>query len=814
MIVSYKWLSEYLPIGQPGLPDGIEPEKLSKILTSIGLEVENMKAFSSIEGGLKNIVIGKILTCEKHPDADKLKLTTVDTGSDKPLQIVCGAPNAEAGQYVIVALVGATLYPITGEPFLIKKAKIRGVESQGMICAEDEIGVGNSHAGIIVLQGEFIVGTSASELYNVQEDFIYEIGLTPNRMDAMSHIGVARDVCSWLSHHYKKDITIQLPYKNNFKADNNKTTITVSIENPVACLRYSGVNITNITVSDSPDWLKEKLTSIGVKSINNIVDITNFILHETGQPLHAFDADKIKGNEVIIKNAVAGSLFVTLDDKKHILHEDDLMICNTSEPMCIAGVYGGFESGVTNTTKNIFLESACFQPQSIRKTSLRHGLRTDAATRFEKGTDISQTATVLRRAALLIKEITGGDISGNIIDLYPSPAEKKCIGLKFHYLKKLSGKNYHGETVKNILQSLGFDLVKESSDEIWVNVPFSKPDITIPADLVEEIMRIDGLDNIEIPSSISISPSVNQHAKSSALKENTSSMLVGIGFREIFTNSITNSAYYNEVQLQTAVKMLNSLSAELNIMRPSMLHTGLESVAYNINRKNADIRFFEFGKIYNRLGSGYSQQNQLCLYISGQVTVSSWNNKPANADFYYLKGICEKILISTGIKNISIEITEDGNVEMGINLKYKKKVVGSAGMVNTNVLKKFNIKQPVFFASLLWDEINELAVENKITYTELSKYPSVQRDLALVVNKDLKYEAVEKVIRSANINNLKQVNLFDVFESEKLGIDKKSMAINFTFMDPAKTLTDHETDAMMKKLAESFEKHLNAEIRK
>ncbi|MEO7263283.1 MAG: phenylalanine--tRNA ligase subunit beta, partial [Ferruginibacter sp.] len=588
MIISYNWLCDYLPLGPAGVPEKIEPEKLSKILTSIGLEVESMETYSSVKGGLKDLVTGKILTCEKHPDADKLKITTVDAGLEKPLQIVCGAPNAEAGQYVIVAIVGATLYPTSGEPFTIKKAKIRGVDSQGMICAEDEIGLGAGHDGIMILPEEIIPGTPASTVFEVMEDIIFEIGLTPNRMDAMSHLGVARDVCAWLSHHHKKDTVARLPYKNNFKPDNKKSSIKVTVENVIGCPRYSGVSISNITVEDSPKWLKEKLTGIGLKPINNIVDITNFILHETGQPLHAFDADKITGNHVIVKNAEPGSSFITLDEKKRILDQDDLMICNSEEPMCIAGVYGGLQSGVTKNTKNIFLESACFQPESIRKTSLRHGLRTDAATRFEKGTDISQTVIVLKRAATLIKEITGGEISSDIIDVYPAPAVKKSIGLKFHYLKKLSGKNYHGDTVKNILQSLGFELVKEGSDEIWVNVPFSKPDICLPADLVEEIMRIDGLDNIEIPSSINISPSVNVNAKKISLKENTAAILAGIGFQEIFTNSITNSAYYDDGQLQHSVKMLNSLSAELDIMRPSMLHTGLESVAYNVHRKNAD----------------------------------------------------------------------------------------------------------------------------------------------------------------------------------------------------------------------------------
>ena len=572
MTISYNWLCEYLP-------EKIEPEKLSKILTGIGLEVESLEKYEAVKGGLQGLVIGEVITCEKHPDADKLKLTTVNIDTAENLHIVCGAANVVAGQKVVIATIGATVYPVNGEPLTIKKAKIRGVESQGMICAEDEIGLGESHAGIMVLPGDAKVGISASEYFQLTEDYIFEIGLTPNRIDAMSHLGVARDVCAWLSHHNKKETTVSYPFKNNFKPDNQGLQMEVVIENAEACQRYSGVSIENVTIAESPDWLQQRLKSIGLRPINNIVDITNFILHETGQPLHAFDAEAIKGKKLILKNMAEGTLFTTLDDKERKLSSEDLMICNSSEPMCIGGVYGGIRSGVSAKTKNIFLESAWFNPADIRKTSLRHGLRTDAATRFEKGVDISNTVTVLKRAAMLIKEIASGDIASDVVDVYPVPKQKTEVALKYHYLKKLSGKNYHGDTVKNILNSLGFELLKEGDDEMRFCVPLNKPDITIAADVVEEIMRIDGLDNVEIPTMITIAPSVGMLSHEVAYTEKTAEYLAGSGFREIFTNSITNSAYYSEEVLQATVKMINNLSEELNILRPGMMETGLESIA-------------------------------------------------------------------------------------------------------------------------------------------------------------------------------------------------------------------------------------------
>ncbi|MDE3143185.1 MAG: phenylalanine--tRNA ligase subunit beta, partial [Bacteroidota bacterium] len=611
MTISYNWLSEYLP-------ETIDPERLSKILTSIGLEVESLEKYESIKGGLEGLLIGEVLECEQHPNADKLKVTKVNTGKEI-LQIVCGAPNVAKGQKVVVATVGTTIYPVGGESITMKVAKIRSVESFGMICAEDEIGLGSSHAGIIILPEDVVVGTPALNYFNPYNDWIYEIGLTPNRMDAMSHLGVARDVCAYLTHHNKKETKVKSPFNNSFKADNNSLQFKVTIENEEACPRYSGTTISGVTVAPSPQWLKDKLTAIGLRSINNIVDITNFILHETGQPLHAFDADEIAGQHVIIKNLPAQTSFITLDEKERKLSANDLMICNgNSEPMCIGGVFGGLHSGVKETTKNIFLESACFDSTAIRKTSVQHGLRTDAATRFEKGVDISNTVNVLKRAALLIKEIAGGEISSDVIDVYPKPKEKTQVAIKYHYLKKLSGKNYHQDAITRILTSLGFEVIKEGIDELWVAVPFSKPDISLPADIVEEILRIDGLDNIDIPTSITISPSVEVAGLKETLKEKISNYLVGLGFNEIFTNSITNSKYFGEEVLQSTVKMINNLSAELDVLRPSMLETGLEIIAYNINRKNNNLQFFEFGKTYAGKEVGhYKEDEHLALYLTG-----------------------------------------------------------------------------------------------------------------------------------------------------------------------------------------------------
>ncbi len=808
MTISYKWLSEYLPVI-------IEPERLSRILTSIGLEVENMEKYEEAKGGLKGLVIGEVLSTEKHPNADKLTLTKVNIGNTEPLQIVCGAPNVAAGQKVVVAPVGATIYPTAGDSLTMKVAKIRSVESYGMICAEDEIGLGTSHAGILVLPADAKVGMTATDYFKPYEDWIYEIGLTPNRMDAMSHWGVARDVCAYLSHHDKKGTRPKLPTSNGFKADNDTLPIAVKIENETACPRYSGVSIANVKIEASPKWLQQKLKAIGLRPINNIVDITNYIQHETGQPLHAFDADAIIGNKVIVKNLAEATKFVTLDEKERKLSAEDLMICDEKEPMCIAGVFGGLHSGVTGTTKNIFLESACFDAVSIRKTSFRHGLRTDAATRFEKGTDISATVTVLKRAALMIKEICGGEIASDLVDIYPDQKEKTQVAIKYHYLKKLSGKNYHPDSVKDILISLGFEIIKEGIDELRVAVPFHKPDISIPADLVEEILRIDGLDNVVIPDLITITPAVEENYATEVYKEKTANYLVGLGFYEIMTNSITNSAYFTEDELTSSVKMLNNLSAELNILRPSMLETGLEAVAHNLNRRNNDLRFFEFGKTYSTNGSAqYNEPEHLCLYITGKNNEEGWRNKPTASDFYVLKGIVAKVLQQLGITIDSFEPLEHSKFEIGLQGKINGEIVLQAATVHKKVLTRFDIKQPVFFADLNWNVLSKIAASGKPAFNQIPKFPAVQRDLAIVVPSQLAYEEVEKSVQKIKLGKLQTVKLFDIFESEKLGAGKKSMAVNFTFLDEEKTLTDQEIDGWMNKIMSALEKDLQAEIRK
>lgn len=805
MTISYNWLCDYLP-------EAIEPEKLSKILTSIGLEVESLEKYESIKGGLAGLVIGEVLETTQHPNADKLKLTKVNIGAAEPLQIVCGAANVAAGQKVVVATIGTTIYPVGGDPLTMKLAKIRGVESQGMICAEDEIGVGTSHDGILVMPADARVGSPAADHFKPYSDWIYEIGLTPNRMDAMSHYGVARDVCAYLTHHIA-EARVRTPFTNGFSVDNTSLPIKVTIENTEACPRYAGVSISGVTVGESPKWLKDRLVAIGLRSINNIVDITNFILHETGQPLHAFDADAITGGQVIVKNLPSGTPFVTLDEKERKLDAGDLMICNAQEGMCIAGVFGGWKSGVTATTKNIFLESAWFHPVSIRKTSVRHELRTDAATRFEKGVDISHTVQVLKRAALLIKEIAGGSISSEIVDVYPDPRPKAEVSLKNHYLKKLSGKNYHADAIKRILLSLGFEIVREGLDELRVAVPYSKPDISIPADIVEEILRIDGLDNIEIPSTITISPAVEALGQKESLKDKIATYLVGQGFTEILTNSITNSKYFDEEVLAVTVKMINNLSEELNVLRPSMLETGLESIAYNLNRRNQNLQFFEIGKTYHTKAVGeYVETEHLCLYITGNDHEDSWREKGRSNDFYRLKGLATALFTLSGIGNLQFEKADgDGLV---LNLVSGKKQMGQLMQVSAQKLQSFDIKQPVFVLDIEFGSLLEAVGQNKIRYREVNKFPVMQRDLAMVVNRGISFEQIEQTVKKVKLPRLQETRLFDVFESEKLGTDKKSMAISFLFADEEKTLTDKEVDAMIAKLIQGFEKDLAAEIRK
>lgn len=802
MTISYRWLCEYLPAPIP-------KEELSTILTSIGLEVESLEMYENFKGGLQGLVVGEVLETMPHPNADKLKLTKVAVGTERPLNIVCGASNVAVGQKVVVAQVGTTIYPKGGAPITMKLARIRGEESEGMICAEDEIGLSDDHAGIMVLDAALPVGKPVAELYDYYQDWIYEIGLTPNRMDAMSHYGVAKDVCAYLTYHSKKTEPIS-PFKQTPVLDATLSPFDVVIENPEACARYSGILIEGIKVGPSPVWLKNKLQAIGSRSINNIVDITNFILHETGQPLHAFDAQKIQGKKVVIKKCPQDSLFVTLDEKERKLTAQDLMICDNEKPLCIAGVFGGLHSGVRATTTSIFLESAWFENVHIRKTSVHHGLRTDAATRFEKGVDIANTVKVLEKAAAMIQEMAGGNCS-KVVDVYPMPAEKVKVSMTFAYLKKLSGKHYAADKAVAILSSLGFDILHQDAVGIQVAVPYNKPDISVAADLVEEILRIDGLDNIEIPTAITISPSIDLLEAKEQFKNKIANYLVGRGFTEILTNSITNSKYYAEAQLETTVKMLNSLSADLDVMRPTMLETGLETIAYNNNRKNESITFFEMGKVYAKTAAGkYQEQEILAIYLSGKQVQDSWRTKAVNQDFFVLKGLALALCELLGLKKINWNPTGNGQFEVIAG----KMLLGTIELVGAKKLAQFDIKQPVLYLNFDLATLLNAYQAGAVKYQEVSKFPSVERDLALVIDKSVQYVAIEQAIKTVQLEALKEIRVFDIFESEKLGINKKSVAINFVFNAGSSTLTDTEIDGMMKKLISAFEKNIQAEIRK
>lgn len=806
MKISYNWLNKYLP-------EAIEPQKLSEILTSIGLEVESLELYENFKGGLKGLVVGEVLSSGPHPDADKLKLTKVDINKGAPLQIVCGAPNVAAGQKVIVAPVGTTIHPLSGDAITMKVAKIRGVESFGMICAEDEIGLNDNHAGILVLPSETETGIAAEKLFDVYTDWLYEIGLTPNRMDAMSHIGVAKDVCAWLTHHHNKIEKPTLPFREATENNNAGNEFEVVIENTDACKRYSAAEIKNVKVEASPAWLQNYLKAIGQRPINNIVDITNFVLHETGQPLHAFDADALSGKKVIIKNLPEGTIFKTLDEVERKLSSADLMICNSNEPVCIAGVFGGIGSGVTEQTKNIFLESAWFSPSSVRATSLKHGLRTEAAVRFEKGVDISGTVRSLVRATDLMLEIAGGEVNGGVIDVYPSAAEKKTVTLKYEYLKKLSGKDYPSEAVKNILTALEFDILEETQDTIKMTVPLSKADISMPADIVEEIIRIDGLNNIEIPSTITITPAANGNDRREQLKEKLAQMLAGLGFNEIVVNSIANSKNYDANALNTAVKLINNLSADLDILRPSMLETGLEILAYNINRKNNNLRFFELGKIYKHEESSYAETEKICFWITGRKQNTGWKNQATEADFYTAKGIVSGLLENLNINKVAFgepQLSAAGTFQP---IEKNKAGLGKVLLTNKALLQKFGIKQPVIYVEFDVEGLSKASLKQEILYKEIPQFPVVERDLSIVLDKKIVYSNIAASLQKVQVKYLEDFNLFDIYEGDKIGGDKKSFAINFRFINTEKTLTYAEVETAMKTITEKLVKDFNAEIR-
>jgi phenylalanyl-tRNA synthetase beta chain len=815
MKISYNWLKNYIDID-------IEPDQLAKFLTNLGLEVESVEHFESVKGGLEGIVIGKVVECCKHPDADKLTLTKVDIGSGELLSIVCGAPNLAAGQIVPVATIGTKLY-FNNEEIIIKKGKIRGQESHGMICAEDEMGLGTSHEGIMVLPKDAKIGQLAKNYFKIENDVVFEIGLTPNRIDASSHIGVARDLAAWLSQ--TQEITYQKPSVNAFRVENNSLNIPVEIENPEACNRYAGVTISGIQVTDSPEWLKNKLKAIGQKPINNVVDITNYVLHETGQPLHAFDAEYITGKKVIVKTLVKGTKFVTLDSVERELSSEDLMICNQAEGMCIAGVFGGSKSGVTEKTKQIFLESAYFNPVSIRKTSKRHGLQTDASFRFERGADINNVVYALKRAALLIKEIAGGIISSEIVDVYPNLIQNRKINVLYAHIDRLIGKKIKHEEIKKILKGLEIQIIEENDHSLVVEVPAYRVDVTLEADVIEEILRIHGYNNVEpgeqVKSTLSYAPKPDKNK----LKNAVADMLSSKGFNEIMCNSLTKSDYYQKLSGFDAgqtVKIVNPLSTDLDAMRQSLLPGGLECILYNENHKNLNLKVYEFGNIYQLRQEGkngnaltkYHEREQLALYIYGNKKPVSWNTPETKTDFYFLKTYTELVFEKLGFRVESLKADEIKNeiFQYGLSYSIGNRLLVSFGALQKKLCKSFDIENEVYYACFEWEELLK-HLPPVAQFRPIARFPEVRRDLALLVDKDVSFGKIKELALKTERQLLKSVSIFDVYEGEKLGEGKKSYAVTYILQDEFKTLTDKQIDKIMDKFVYLYEKELGAKIR-
>jgi phenylalanyl-tRNA synthetase beta chain len=799
MKISYNWLKEFINTDKT-------PEEISTILTGTGLEVESVEKVQAIPGGLEGLVIGYVKETVQHPNADRLKVTKVDVGGTEDLQIVCGAVNVAAGQKVVVATVGTTVHPVTGEPFLIKESKIRGEVSQGMICAEDEIGLGADHAGIMVLADDAKVGSLAKDYFKVNDDYMYEIGLTPNRADAVSHLGTARDIAAFLK------IGINKPDVSAFKVDNTDRPIEVVVENVAASPRYAGLTISGIEVKESPQWLKERLAVIGVRSINNVVDATNYVLHDLGQPLHAFDADAIKGNKVIVKNVAEGTLFKTLDDVERKLSADDLMICNAEAPMCIAGVFGGADSGVKATTTSIFLESAYFNAVSVRKTAKRQGLKTDASFRFERGTDPDMVVFALKRAALLIKEVAGGNISSNIIDLYPNPVAPFDVDLKYHNVHRLIGQVIPHEEIKGIIKALDIHIVSESADGLILKVPPYRVDVTRDVDVIEEILRIYGYNNIYIPTQVRASLSASPKPEKDTVQNLLSDLLTANGFNEIMSNSLTKSVYSDK--LESAVKILNPLSSDLDVMRQTMLFSGLEAIAYNQNRQNADIKFYEFGKVYSVVDDKYNESQRFAIFMSGATASVQWNQKATAATFYNLKAIVDGILQKLNITDITTEDCTCKKMAYGLNYIKNNKTLVKFGAVAKEALKKADVDKDVFYADFSFDQLMQIVKKNKIVYQEISKFPAVKRDLSMLIDKGISFGQLKQIAQRTERKLLKEINVFDVYEGDKLPAGKKSYALSFILQDAEKTLTDKAIDAIMQKLIYNLEKEAGAEIRK
>ena len=818
MNISYKWLKEYVDFD-------LTAQQVADALTSTGLEVDALEEVQSIKGGLKGLYVGKVLTCEAHPNSDHLHVTTVDLGKGEPSQIVCGAPNVAAGQKVIVADLGCVLYDGDKE-FVIKKSKLRGVESNGMICAEDEIGVGTSHDGIIVLPEDAVVGTPAAEYYNLESDWLIEVDITANRADGLSHWGVARDLYAWLkSNGY--ETKMHRPDCSKFTVDNHDLPIEVKIENTEACKRYACVSISDCEVKESPDWLKNKLNTIGLRPINNIVDITNYVMMAYGQPLHTFDADMVKGHQIVVKTMPEGTPFQTLDGEEHKLSDRDLAICNAEDPMCIAGVFGGKGSGTYETTKNVVLESAYFHPTWIRKSARRHGLSTDASFRFERGVDPNGTIYALQQAAILCKELAGGKVSMEIVDVYPEKMENAVVDLSYQYVHGLVGKEIPTDKIKAICESLEMKVLEETAEGLKLEIPAYRVDVTRPCDVVEDILRIYGYNNVEIPTqlkgSLVIKGDEDQKHK---LANIVSEQLVGEGFNEILNNSLTKGAYYegrNAYAAENCVKIMNPLSTDLNVMRQTLLFGGLESVQHNVNRKRANLRFFEFGNVYtfdpekanlDDPMQAYKEQYHAALWLTGKRVEGSWAHANEESSFYELSAYVENILRRIGVKPGMIvrKKSENDIFSAGLTIENRggKKLI-EMGIITKKLLKQFGLDAPVFYAELNWTALMKVIKKNEVLYTEVPKFPAVSRDLALLVDNSVEFAQIEQIARATE-KKLK-VELFDVYEGDKLPAGKKSYAVNFILQDEEKTMGDKQIEAIMNKLIAQLKKQLNAELR-
>ena len=820
MNISYNWLKDYLDFD-------LQPDEVAAALTSIGLETGGVEEVQTIKGGLEGLVIGEVLTCEEHPNSDHLHITTVNVGGAEPLQIVCGAPNVAAGQKVVVAVNGTKLYD-GDECFTIKRSKIRGVESNGMICAEDEIGIGTDHAGIIVLPADAVVGTPAKEYYNVKSDYVLEVDITPNRVDATSHFGVARDLAAYLKQN-GKPANLKRPSVDAFKIDDEVPAIEVVVENKEACLRYSGITIKNVTVKESPEWLQNRLKVIGLRPINNVVDITNYILHGVGQPLHSFDADKIKGNKVVVRSATEGAKFVTLDGVERTLTDRDLMICNVEEPMCIAGVFGGLDSGVTEQTKNVFLESATFHPTWIRKTARRFGLNTDASFRYERGLDPNQTVEVMKRAALLIQEVAGGTITGAIQDIYPVPVAPYRVELTYDKVNTLIGKVIPVETVKSILESLEMKIVSETAEGLVIDVPVYRIDVQRDVDVIEDILRIYGYNNVEFSDNVKSNLSYQTPTdRSYKLQNLISEQLCGCGFNEILNNSLTRSAYYDNLStypVSHCVMLMNPLSADLNCMRQTLLFGGLESVEHNAKRKNGNIRFFEFGNCYDynidhkkegETLAEFSEDYRLGLWVSGSRVDNNWAHPNEKSSVYELKAYVENILVRLGVNLQKVIFGNLANdiYSAGLSITTSSgRQLGTMGIVSPKICKELDIETDVYYTELSWTLLMKEIKKSKVTFSEISKFPAVKRDLALLLEKNVQFAEIEKIATESERKLLKDVALFDVYEGKNLPAGKKSYAVSFYLQDEGKTLNDKQIDAIMKKIQTNLEQKLGAQLR-